>query len=64
MNQHQIGIAKTFAGLPFRTMDARRVGPYDETQVGDAAVADLDEGNGLGNRAYRSSSLTVTVTRP
>jgi hypothetical protein len=40
MNQHQIGIAKTFAGLPFRTMDARRVGPDDETQVGDAAGAD------------------------
>jgi hypothetical protein len=31
MNQHQIGSAKTFAGLPFRTMDARRVGPDDET---------------------------------
>jgi hypothetical protein len=38
MNQHQIGIAKTFAGLPFRTMDARRVGPDDETQVGDAPL--------------------------
>ena len=61
---HALGYA---GGRPRFPTPAREIEGVVATGTGDSpgwAVADLDEAMDLGNRAYRSSSLTVTVTRP
>ena len=66
MNQHQIGQRKDLRRIAVSHHGRQACGPRrrDPSRRDRRPLPTWVKAMDLGNRAYRSSSLTVTVTRP